>query len=101
MNIGRSSCMRSLPDMDFSAGKNTVGCTGTTAAVAHYPLLLATTDIIAQIVTDTAAVPSRYRLSRGFLLYMGAKVFKIRNGHTTSIAPHPARSVKLSGVGPG
>ena len=24
-----------------------------------------------------------------------------RNGHTTSIAPHPVRSVKLSGVGPG
>ena len=25
----------------------------------------------------------------------------LRNGHTTSIAPHPVRSVKLSGVGPG
>jgi len=30
-----------------------------------------------------------------------AKAFEIRNGHTTSIAPHPVRSVKLSGVGPG
>ena len=40
-------------------------------------------------------------LSRGFLLYMDAKVLKFRNGHTTSIAPPPVRSVKLSGVGSG
>ena len=93
--------MRSLPDVDFSAGKSTVGCTGTTAAVAHYPLLLDTTDIIAQIVTDTAAVPSRYRFISRLLIIHGHKVFKIRNGRTTSIAPHPVCSVKLSGVGPG
>ena len=35
------------------------------------------------------------------LLQKHAKVFEIRNGHTTSIAPHPVCSVKLSGVGPG
>ena len=34
-------------------------------------------------------------------LKMVANYFEIRNGHTTSIAPHPVRSVKLSAVGSG
>ena len=59
--------------MDFSAGKNRVGCTGSTAAVAHSPLLLATTDIIAQIVTDTAAAPSRYRFISRLLIIHGCQ----------------------------
>ena len=59
--------------MDFSAGKNRVGCTGSTAAVAHSPLLLAATDIIAQIVTDTAAAPSRYRFISRLLIIHGCQ----------------------------
>ena len=57
-------------------------------------VVVAVVVVVVVVVVDAVS-------SRGFFLYMDAKVVKVRNVRSTSVAPPPVCSVRLSGVGRG